>query len=394
MVEETRFGGRYRALSTIAESPSAVVYLAQDELKPRTVVVKALRGAAATGEQARRWLAAAKRARTVTRPQVLPVYSAGSEDGRPWLAMAHAAGGSLRSLLAHRGALPPVEALELAEQVLAGLRQAHELGLGHGNLKPENVLFDGGTVKVADFGQRLEEAAGALPSRALAYAAPEIRRGAPPDEGADVYAFGALLYEMLLGRPPEDGAPRPRQVDPRLPPALDLLVAKALAPEPRDRWPSLAAVAEALDAFRAGAPARRGATTLPPPPRVAAPVPRLSAEAPEERIIPRWPMFLVGMLVVGLMVALVVFTSSWIPQAVSGVFVLPTPEPTRGGEIPVRVVQPTATPTVTMTPSLTPTPLPGTTYTPTTTPTRTPRVSATATPTPGAGGTPPAPPGG
>ena len=412
MIPHSIFANRYEILRQLGEGPTTTVYLAHDRKQDRQVALKLLHPElAADRALAERWLAAARLALAVRHPNVVAVYEVGEEAGSVFAVLEYAPGASLRELLDYQRALPPAQALAIARQALAGLVHARESGLVHGDLKPQNVLFAAdGTAKVADFGLAAAALApGNLPLTTMLYASPELADGAPPSQAGDVYSCGALLYEMLLARPPFSGGhpidvarrlresppPRPRALDPRLPPPLEIIFLRALEKSPARRWPSLAALLAALNEYAAAAPAPSPEPPRRAPGRTAAPVPSLLDEPPEEHLAARWPLVLVALAVFGFMIWLVVAAITYVPTAVSAVIVLPTPLPSPSGEVEVRVVQPTATPTVTPTPSKTATPWPGTTYTPVPTATRTPRPTRTptpsVTPTPLPGVPPPTP---
>ncbi len=399
-VQERRIiGNRYRIGREIGRGPTGTVYLAHDESRNREVALRLLRSQlAADTATAARWLATASLAQGLRHPNVLAVYDSGADAGTYYVVQEYAPGGSMRDLLKRRGTLLPAEVLPLAEQIVAGLARPRQRELVHGDLKPENVLFGSdGTAKIGDFGLALSVLpADGLPLNTLYYASPEVTQGETPSEASDIYSLGALLYQTLVGRPPfAAGHPRevahlqrerkpirPRAVDPRLPPQLEIVVLQALANLPADRWSGLASVAGALQTYREAMPAAQVAERVTGSPRrTAPPVPSLLDAPPETRLSPRWPLAFVSVLAFGLMVWLVLAASVYVPKAVSASLqLLPTSAPTRDQPIVVRVIQPTGTPTVT--PSKTPTPLPGTTYTPTPSPTRTPTPQATATPTP------------
>jgi serine/threonine-protein kinase len=214
----------------------------------------------------------AREARAMARlahPNVVSVHDFGTtEAGESFLVMELVPGGTL----AARIPLSPGQAVEAALDVCDGLAYAHEQGLVHRDIKPENVLFDArGRAKIGDFGiaRLLDPDAPAgppltRPSLVLGtpgYMAPEARAGAPPDARMDVYAVGALVHEMITGRLPGHAAAG----GPALPPALAPVVRRALAPEPADRWPSVAALRDALAAAseQVRAPAD-AASSLPP----------------------------------------------------------------------------------------------------------------------------------
>jgi serine/threonine protein kinase len=179
----------------------------------------------------------------------------------PWLALELLRGGSLRDLL-RRGRPSPSEGLRLFERLLELLAIVHREGIVHGDLKPENVLFDGsGAPRLSDFGlsrRSAQRTATLSLSRSLAdlrlagtveYVAPEVRQGARPSPASDVFALGVLFHELLLGDRPQGVAARPEVRDPRLPPLVGHLLRRMLAADPLER---LGSAREVLRALRAG----------------------------------------------------------------------------------------------------------------------------------------------
>ena len=206
MSETTVQGGRYRLERPLGHGGMATVYLAHDEELHRPVAIKLLAehlaGDAAFRE---RFLREARLAARLSHPNVVSVYDAGeAEDGRPFIVMEYVPGTTLAEL----GALPPGEAVELAMQACRGLAHAHAAGLVHRDVKPQNLLLrEDGTVKVADFGIARAAETTALTQvgtvlGTAAYLSPEQALGEQVTAAADVYSLGAVLYELLTGRPP------------------------------------------------------------------------------------------------------------------------------------------------------------------------------------------------
>jgi hypothetical protein len=215
-------------------------------------------------------------------PHVVGVHDFGITDaGESYLVMELVAGGTL----AERLPLPAREAVRVALQICDGLAYAHQHGLVHRDVKPENILFDGdGRAKIADFGiARLTEpddegAAAPLTRPSLvmgtpAYMAPEARAGAPPDPRMDVFAMGVLIHQMITARLPDGSLAG-------LPAPLAAVVRQAIAPDARDRWPGAAALGVALGAARAQLPDTRSSESRPPAETrfARSPAPPLSAD--------------------------------------------------------------------------------------------------------------------
>ena len=249
--------GRYRVLEHLADGGMASVYLGLDTRLDRDVAIKVMRPDLAADETfVSRFRREARSAARLAHPNVVAVHDQGEADGRVFLVMELVLGQTLRQVLDDEGALSPRAALDLLEPVLAGLAAAHDAGLVHRDVKPENVIIrEDGTVKVADFGlaravtsQTATGATGVLLGT-VSYLSPEqVERGIA-DARSDVYAVGLVLFEMLTGRKAIDGetpihvafqhvhgdAPSLRETAPELPDALDHLVAAAISRDPDER---------------------------------------------------------------------------------------------------------------------------------------------------------------
>ena len=270
-------GGRYRLERPLGHGGMATVYLAHDVELERPVAVKLL-AASLAGDEAfrRRFLREARLAARLSHPNVVGVYDAGeAEDGRPYIVMEYVDGSTLEG----RGPLPPPETVELAIQACHGLSHAHAAGLVHRDVKPHNLLLrNDGTLKVADFGIARAAEATALTQvgtvlGTAAYLAPEQAAGEEVTAATDVYALGAVVYELLTGRPPyepeslADLADRPAitpvgELAPEVSPQVEDAVMRALARNPAYRQPSADELARELG-DRPTAPTR----VAPPAPR-------------------------------------------------------------------------------------------------------------------------------
>lgn len=288
-------GGRYELGEKIGEGGAAVVYRARDTRLDRPVAVKVLRSQFVDDRDAVvRFQREARAAASLAHPNVVPVYDYGQDGDTHFIVLELLPGPTLKGYLSARGALPVGEALAIARQILAGLQAAHDRGLVHRDVKPQNVLFAAdGSVKVADFGIARALAAPALTAAGEAigtasYLSPEQARGEPVGPASDVYSAGVVLYEMLAGRPPFTGdtglaialkhvaeLPAPLdEVAPGVPAGIARIVGRALAKDPSERWPDAAALAGALADYAA---ASEEVTQVPRP---GASRGRLGTEAP------------------------------------------------------------------------------------------------------------------
>ena len=262
---------RYAIDREIARGGMSTVFVARDLRHDRRVAIKVLREDLAAAVGADRFLAEIRVTASLVHPHILPLFDSGSADGLLWYAMPFVEGETLRSYLARAGSLPIAEAVRLAREVADALDHAHLRGIVHRDVKPENVLLQGGHALVADFGiaLALEQAGGERITRtgvALGtpqYMAPEQAAGERAlDARVDVYALGAMLHEMLAGEPPFAAATRqavvrrlmhesPPSLGARRPdvaPFIAAAVRTALAKRPDDRFPSAAAFAAVLAA--------------------------------------------------------------------------------------------------------------------------------------------------
>jgi eukaryotic-like serine/threonine-protein kinase len=254
--------GRYRVERQLGHGGMAEVYLAHDEELRRQVAVKVL---AADGSFRERFLREARLSGRLSHPNVVKVYDAGESDGRPFIVMEYVPGRTI----ADCGKLPADEAVALMLQACAGLQHAHDAGLVHRDVKPANLLLrDDGVLKITDFGiaralesTRLTQVGTVLGT--AAYLAPEQAAGEEVTAAADIYSLGAVLYELLTGRPPFElesladlaakqsgGVITPvRALEPSVPEALEAAVMHSLAREPQFRPASAAAFAQELGAM-------------------------------------------------------------------------------------------------------------------------------------------------
>jgi eukaryotic-like serine/threonine-protein kinase len=263
-----RLANRYVITDRVSSGGMATVYRATDEILGRSVAVKIMHPAlAADPSFVERFRQEGQNAARLSHPNIVTVYDYGEaqlEGGHAelFMVMELVEGTTLRSLLERFGRLDPPMARHVARGVASALDHAHEKGIVHRDVKPENVLLTpDGQVKVVDFGiaKALGPHAAALttdrPIGTVAYVAPEQLSHSPVDARADVYALGAMTYEMVTGRPPFYGdtpqaVAAARLAEPTLvagvSPQIDGAIAKATAARPDDRFVTPGDFARAL----------------------------------------------------------------------------------------------------------------------------------------------------
>ena len=266
LVGET-LSNRYSLVSRIAGGGMGEVYRGHDLLLDRTVAVKVLMPSLANDpELVARFKAEARAAARLNHPNVVAVHDWGAEGERTYyMVMEYVAGTDLRDVLVGRGPLEPPHAVEVMVAVCDALEAAHSTGLVHRDIKPENVLIArDGTVKVADFGiAAVADVERTLPGGSilgtLRYLAPEQASGDLATYRSDLWAAGAVLFELLTGTPPQSGsgsellrrraveAPvAPSTLEPSIPPNVDAIVIKACAVDPQERYSSAREMATEL----------------------------------------------------------------------------------------------------------------------------------------------------
>jgi len=337
----TLFDGRYQVVRKLGAGGMANVYLAEDQELGRRVAIKILNDRHANDEQfVERFRREAKNAAALSHPNIVSIYDRGEAEGTYYIAMEYLDGRTLKELIVQRGPAPVTVSVEYARQVLSALRFAHRHGIVHRDIKPHNVLVDAeGRVKVTDFGiaragaSQMTEA-GSIVGTAQ-YLSPEQARGTDVDQRSDLYSLGVVLYELITGALPFNGdtpveiamkhlstVPElPSERRPDVPRDLDLIVMRALAKDPDDRYESAEEMDADLERFLRGAavsplteesatqimraptaPLAATAATMVSPPRRAAPLPPppvyYDLEEPIQRR-PVWPWLAALLFVIG-----------------------------------------------------------------------------------------------
>jgi serine/threonine protein kinase/Tfp pilus assembly protein PilF len=280
---QTALAGRYTVEREVGHGGMAVVYLARDFRHERMVALKVLQERFTEVLGPERFLREIRVAARLHHPHLLPLYDSGEADGHLYYVTPFIEGGSLRDRLASEGRVALAPALRLTREAADALDYAHRQGVIHRDVKPENILLDEGHAIVADFGIARAVSAAADPHLTQtgvmvgtpAYMSPEQAEDTVLDGRCDIYALGAVLFELLAGEPPFTGttpiaiiaqritgpAPTLREAGASVPPPVEALVARALARERDDRFSTAADLAHAL----ADAEALQSRPTFTPP---------------------------------------------------------------------------------------------------------------------------------
>jgi WD40 repeat protein len=273
---------RYRTIKSLGSGGMGEVYLAHDEILERDVAIKVLgQQHAEHPEFVERFKREAKSAAALSHPNIVTVHDWGkAEDGAYYITMEYVPGGTLKERVRRDGALAPDVAVGVALQIAAALRAAHQKGVIHRDIKPQNILVSKtGEVKVTDFGiARAASATTATTTGAVlgtaGYMSPEQANGEPVGPASDLYSLGVVLYEMLTGTPPYD-APTPMgaainhvnslvrapiEVNPDIPKGVNALTVNLLAKDPEERPQDATTLIEDLKRVGKGLPLKEGTT--------------------------------------------------------------------------------------------------------------------------------------
>ena len=264
--------GRYEIRGEIGRGGMATVYHAYDPRFEREVALKVLPREMLHDPQFRtRFEREAKTVAMLEHPAIVPVYDFGEEDGQPYFVMRYMTGGSLSDRMKN-GPMSIQEVARLFDRLAPALDEAHARGIIHRDLKPGNILFDQyGEPYVSDFGiAKIAAGESSFTGSAIlgtpAYMSPEQAQGEGIDGRSDIYGLGVIIFELLTGQQPYHGdtpmsvvvkhitdpVPHILDVKPELPPAIEAVIEKAMAKDREDRFPTVKALAEALDAVARG----------------------------------------------------------------------------------------------------------------------------------------------
>lgn len=266
-----RLDGRYEIQEIIGVGGMAVVYKAYDSIDDRIVAIKILKEEFLANEEfRRRFKNESKAIAVLSHPNIVKVYDVSFGDNLQYITMEYIDGITLKEYIEQQRIVNWKEALHFTTQILRALQHAHDKGIVHRDVKPQNImLLQNGNIKVADFGiarfsrnetrTMTESAIGSVH-----YISPEQARGEITDEKADIYSVGVVLYEMLTGQLPfqsdnavsvaimqlQSDAKRPREINENIPLGLEQITLRAMQKNPRDRYQSAAEMLLDLDEFK------------------------------------------------------------------------------------------------------------------------------------------------
>jgi serine/threonine-protein kinase len=317
--------GRYALEELVGSGGMSSVYRAHDRQLERDVALKVLHSSYLEDEDAvERFRREARAVAQLSHPNVVTIIDRGEEDGRQFIVFEYVPGHTLKDYLARRGPLPPGEALAIAVEVGKGLAYAHRNGIVHRDVKPQNVILNGdGLPKVTDFGiaRSVDVEQGVTQTGTVLgtsdYIAPEQASGGHAAPASDVYGLGCVLFELLTGSPPYSGSgfvdvamkhihsPVPSVLEerPDAPARVAAAVERAMAKHPDDRFASMDAFVEELEACRRELAGRNGETTAVVPPAPARPARPAAAPVRRRRRPPRRAGSTVVPILLGLLVA-------------------------------------------------------------------------------------------
>ena len=261
-------GERYRIIDTLGEGGMANVYLAEDIILQRKVAVKILRLDLQNESQTQaRFQREALATSELSHPNIVSVLDVGTDHGLPYMVMEYVDGPDLKDYIRENSPLDLREVIQIMDQILSAVALAHKHNVIHRDLKPQNILMDKrGNIKIADFGiaEALNQSSFTQTNSVMGsvhYMSPEQTRGGLVTRQSDIYSLGIILYELITGTVPFNGdtpvsialkhAQEPissiRKKDRSVPQALENVVLKATAKDPRDRYPSAQAMKADLD---------------------------------------------------------------------------------------------------------------------------------------------------
>ncbi len=275
--EEDELGrlGGYRILEILGSGGMGVVFRAEDPRLKRQVALKAMKSAIATDQEAKlRFLREAEATAAIEHDNIVTIYQVGEENGVPFIAMQLLKGESLKSRMSRRDRLSQEETIRIGSQIAAGLQAAHERGLIHRDIKPDNIWLQEGTdrVRIVDFGlvrnnaDDVELTTSGVVLGTPRYMSPEQAQGQAVDHRCDLFSLGSVLYRLVSGQDAfsgnvvtavlvavASGEPAPlRELFPEIDPDLDLIIQTLLKKNPDERYSTAADVEVRLNRIQPG----------------------------------------------------------------------------------------------------------------------------------------------
>lgn len=266
-----KLDGRYEIVELIGVGGMADVYKATDIIDDKTVAVKILKNKFADNEDfLRRFRNESKAIAVLSHPNIVKILDVNFTDKIQYIVMEYIDGITLKEFMEQQGVLKWKDAIHFTVQILRALQHAHDRGIVHRDIKPQNImLFQDGTIKVMDFGiaRFAREEGKTLSDKAIGsvhYISPEQARGEITDEKSDIYSVGVMLYEMLTGQKPFDGdnpvsvalmhmqyTPKnPKAINDTIPEGLEEIVLRAMQREPEKRYHSASEMIKDIDEFK------------------------------------------------------------------------------------------------------------------------------------------------
>ena len=266
-----RLDGRYEMQEIVGVGGMAVVYKAYDNIDDRTVAVKVLKDEFIANEEfRRRFKNESKAIAVLSHPNIVKVYDVSYGDKLQYIVMEYVEGITLKEYIQQQGVINTKEAVFFVMQILRALQHAHDKGIVHRDIKPQNImLLENGAIKVTDFGIARFSASETRTMTdstigSVHYISPEQARGDITDDKADIYSVGVMLYEMLTGKLPfesdntvsvaimqlQQDPVMPREINPEIPVGLEQIIIRAMQKNVNDRYQSAAEMLLDLDEFK------------------------------------------------------------------------------------------------------------------------------------------------